>query len=367
MRTPLTLALALLLALSVAACGEEQPAGSGSDLTEITWQLTAGTVDGAALSPIATAPVTLRFASDETANGTAACNSYGGPATLGNGTVAFPDGFAVTEMACMDDGVMALEAAYLGALRRVTGFLATDTSLTLTGPGVELRFAALEPEADAALIGTEWALDTIIQGESASTPAGPARIVFGADGSVGGHAGCNNWFGSYDPTTGFSELGSTMMACEEPLMDQESFFLAVLADHATVTVSGQSLTITDLSGNALVFRAQAPVEDTPLVDTTWGLETVITGDVATTPIAGAQIVFAADGTVSGSTGCNSFFGSYDATGFSPIGATKMYCDGVMDQEAMFLAVLVPGATVTVEGPVLTITAPGGDGLQFRAG
>lgn len=367
MRTLIAFVVTALLTLSLAACGEEAPAGAGPDLAGTSWILTGGTVDGTPLAPIATAPVTLRFGTDGTAGGTAACNSYGGDHTAGAGTIAFPSGFAVTEMACMDNGVMALESAYLAGLIRTDSYLATDTSLTLTGTGVELRFSAVPPEPDAALVGTIWELDTILSGDSASTPIAEATIRFGDDGSVGGNAGCNGWFGTYDPATGFGEIGSTLMACDEPIMAQESLFLSILGGDATVTISGSMLTIADLSGNALQFRAQPPEEDRPLAGTSWELETLIQGEAASTPVAPGSIAFTADGSVSGTTGCNNYFGDFAAaTGFGPIGSTKMACDGVMEQEAFFLSVLSADATVAIEGALLTITAPSGDALQFRA-
>ena len=45
--------------------------------------------------------------------------------------------------------------------------------------------------------------------------------------------------------------------------------------------------------------------------------------------------------VSGKAFCNSFFGQYEATAdkirFSGVGATKMYCEGKMEQEQQFLS------------------------------
>lgn len=249
----LTLGTALLLTLALAACGEEQPPGAGGDLIGVSWLLTGGSVDGAALTPIADAPVTLAFQEDGTAGGTAACNGYGGAVTVSGGNLAFPEGFMQTQMWC--EGSMDLESSFLGALARATAFQATTDLLVLTGAGVELRFAPQPEEPDAALEGTLWVLETLIAGETASTPAAEATIEFAVDGGVSGTTGCNSYFGSYDTATGFSAIGSTKMACEEPIMDQETRFLAVLADHATVTIEGSRLTITDLSGNALEFRA----------------------------------------------------------------------------------------------------------------
>ncbi|MGH6791527.1 MAG: META domain-containing protein [Methyloceanibacter sp.] len=50
-------------------------------------------------------------------------------------------------------------------------------------------------------------------------------------GRVYGNGSCNRYFGGYELTgegLAFSQLGSTKMACEQPLMDQEFIFLQIL-------------------------------------------------------------------------------------------------------------------------------------------
>jgi heat shock protein HslJ len=42
----------------------------------------------------------------------------------------------------------------------------------------------------------------------------------------------------------FSEIVSTLMACEEPLMSQEQAVLGVIADSATYNIDGNTLTLT---------------------------------------------------------------------------------------------------------------------------
>ncbi len=249
----LTLTLATLLLLSLAACGEEQPPG-GDPFGDATWQLVSGTVDGTALVLVDGRLVTLRVTNGEI-GGTAACNSYGGPITIDNGVVVIGAVF-MTEMACPDDGVMELEAAYLAALVRINGVALADDEFVLTGEGVELRFTAQPEVADAALIGTNWTLDTVIEGDAASTPAAPANLMFAEDGSVTGSTGCNSMFGTYSAMYGFSEIGSTKMACEDPIMTQETLVLEILSPNATVTIEGSLLTIADLEGRALVYRAE---------------------------------------------------------------------------------------------------------------
>lgn len=243
-----TITLALLLTM-LAACGEEQPPGA-DPFGSGTWQLAAGTVDGSALV-ISGRVVTLRLENGQV-GGTSACNSYGGPFTIDQGRVTIGALF-MTEMWC--EGAMDLESAYLAALARVTTASRDGEALILTGEGVELRFEPQPEEPDAALIGTTWALETITDADAASTPVAPATLVFAADGSVSGSTGCNSFFGDYAAGTGFGPLGSTKMACEPAVMEQEALILGMLGPDATVTIDGSLLTVADLEGRTLVFRA----------------------------------------------------------------------------------------------------------------
>lgn len=81
-------------------------------------------------------------------SGTAACNQYGGTVTGGldasdERPVSVSDLFQ-TEMACMGEGVMELEARYLTALAAVeSGLRLDDDTMALFGGGVRLEFALL--------------------------------------------------------------------------------------------------------------------------------------------------------------------------------------------------------------------------------
>ena len=69
-----------------------------------------------------------------------------------------------------------------------------------------------------------------------------------------------------------------------------------------------------------------------------------------------------EGTVKGSAGCNSYFGSYELEGSQlsipgPIGATEMYCvepEGVMEQEQEYLATLQLAESYEINDDELTI-------------
>jgi len=247
--------LLALAALSLlAACGAEHTQGSQEDpFGATTWQLRAATVDGTSIPLVDGSPVTL-FVDNAQVGGTAACNGYGGPIVVADGVVTIGPSLSQTEMACLADGVMDLEAAYLAALPRVTSAARDGEALVLGGDGVALRFSPQPEPATAPLIGTNWALETIVEGDTASTPAAPATLVLAADGSITGSTGCNQLFGTYDPDTGFGTLGSTKMACKDAVMAQETVVLQILGGAPTLTIDGPILTIADLDGRALVYR-----------------------------------------------------------------------------------------------------------------
>ena len=80
----------------------------------------------------------------------------------------------------------------------------------------------------------------------------------------------------------------------------------------------------------------------------------------------------ADGQITGSAGCNNYFGSYETDGpemtAGPMGSTMMFCadpEGVMDLEQEFLTALGTAETFEVEDGELRISYPGGV-LTFTA-
>ena len=76
-------------------------------------------------------------------------------------------------------------SAALGAVD--DAWRATATSCVLTGDGVELRFTPRAPVPDSALVGTGWVLETLVEGEMASSTLGePAVLLLDADGTSAG-------------------------------------------------------------------------------------------------------------------------------------------------------------------------------------
>jgi heat shock protein HslJ len=80
-------------------------------------------------------------------------------------------------------------------------------------------------------------------------------------GELNGFAGCNNYFGSFE-TDGnkltIGDMGSTEMACEEAIMDQEAQYLSALAAADSYSIEGDRLEISyDGGAEVLTFVAKS--------------------------------------------------------------------------------------------------------------
>jgi heat shock protein HslJ len=261
MRT-LTLLLTVL-ALLVAGCGEAgtgagSGAGDGTLDLDGDWVLVEGTGPDGAI-PIADAQAPTLSIDGERWGGTV-CNSYGGTARLDGDRVTI-DELAWTEMWCEDEDLMASESAYLAAFPAVEHVARAGDQLVLTGPDVELIYDPVAPEPDAALEGTTWQLDALVEGTG---PDGAVSSVLGEatlrldGGQLGGHTGCNSFGATYEVEGDrllVGDVGQTLIGCEEALQRQEAHIVGVLEADPSVVVDGSRLELTAPDGRGLHYRA----------------------------------------------------------------------------------------------------------------
>ncbi|WP_168197053.1 META domain-containing protein [Agromyces laixinhei] len=186
-------------------------------------------------------------------------------------------------------------------------------------------------------------------GDAAAT--GEPSLALAEDGSLTGTDGCNRLIGTWTAETDtvtFVDVASTRMFCEGV-----DTWLSALA---TGTVDGGTLTVLDESGAEIGTLARSsdevptsepsiePIADA-LFTGTWGTESA--GTASGEPF----IIIAADGTASGSDGCNTFGDSTwtldgDTITFDGGFSTLMACEGV-DQW------LNQRATATVDADTMT--------------
>jgi heat shock protein HslJ len=217
------------------------------------------------------------------------------------------------------------------------------------------------------LEGTRWTLTSM----NSEAPVAGSTITaeFGADGKLGGSSGCNSYSAAYQVSGSsltIDEAVSTLMACEEPLMTQESDYFAALSSVAEYAFVGDVLTLRDASGaTVLVFAAAS----NDLAGTSWIVTGYNNGQGGVVSVIGGTeltAVFGADGNLSGTAGCNSYNAAYTTDGqaihIGPAATTRMYCgepQGVMDQEAQYLAALGSAATYSMSGSQLDLRTAGG--------
>jgi putative lipoprotein len=107
--------------------------------------------------------------------------------------------------------------------------------------------AAKNETSTTSLIGswkfTSYSRADVLTPAVSGTEAG---LTFNNDGTISGNSGCNGFGGSYKvegDQVSFSEVVSTLMACDEPRMAQEGAFHQVLTETATFNIEGNTLTI----------------------------------------------------------------------------------------------------------------------------
>ena len=197
--------------------------------------------------------ITANFGADGKLTGSAGCNNYtAGYQTDGNKIAIGPA--ATTRMAC-EQAVMDQETHYLAAL-------ATAATYRIDGNRMELRTAdgamaaTFEKAAagSAALPGSSWVVTGYNNGQQAvvSTLAGTDLTAnFGADGTLSGNGGCNEYSAAYQIEGDKISIGpavSTKKACEQAVMDQETQYLAALATAATYRIDGSKMELRTADG-----------------------------------------------------------------------------------------------------------------------
>lgn len=371
-------ALILIPFLIVAGCTGQAP---GIHVEGTSWTLAGYVYNGTPVQPLSGTRVTLDFGNDGGISGSAGCNRYFASSEI-RGTAITIGRAGSTLMYCSDPGVMDQEAAYLALLGQATSISADSERLTLMdGKGTAiLTFARVVPPAPAPLAGTPWTLSSIHAADAVSSVIAGTSItaLFGDDGQISGSGGCNRYFASYTlkgTAITVGPAGSTEMYCgAQGVMDQESMYLNHLGQAKTVSLTGDTLTLSDAAGRALLtYTKTLPPPPAPLAGTPWTLSSFHAGDTVSSVQAGTAItaLFGGDGSVSGSAGCNRYFASYTVTGTSlvigQVGSTKMHCGagGVMQQESTYLASLGKAAKFTITGNQLTLAdAQGAPLLSF---
>jgi len=249
----------LLIGLAIVATGLVAAAcsasgGSGGTLDGTSWTLKTYDVSGTATPVPAGMIVDAKFVTGKV-NGFAGCNVYTASAAISGAKLTI--GPAATTMKACEPAISAVETAYLANLAKAATFTATAEALTIFGADGKqlLSYGA----ASANPLEGEWNVTGYNNGKQATTSpitGTTLTATFTPDGKVAGNAGCNTYSGEYKlegTSLTVGPLATTMMACEQAIMDQETQFLTALQTPTNVETSGATVTLRDASGAAQVI------------------------------------------------------------------------------------------------------------------
>ena len=187
-------------------------------------------------------------------------------------------------------------------------------------------------------------------------------------GTVGGSTGCNRYTAGYTvdgDSLELSEIASTRMACAPPADAIERAYLEAFGRVTAWRLDDETLVLVGEDDAGLLrYDAARPVG-------TWQATGLLRGDAFESPVAGAELTatFGADGSLSGSSGCNTYRATYTtdkgAIEITAPSATRMACAepaGVMEQEAAYLAALPAAVRFGADGHSLELLSADGTRL-----
>lgn len=180
------------------------------------------------------------------------------------------------------------------------------------------------------------------------------------NGTVSGSTGCNRYTASYTldgDRVALGPIASTLMACLPPADAIERAYLVAFAGVARWSVEEGQLLLADEEGRELLRYEPAKLVGT------WTATGILEGDAVVSPLAGTELIarFEQDGSLAGAAGCNTYRASFTtdrmAMAITPPGSTRKTCaepEGVMEQEAAFLALLPRAVSHRLDGSTLEL-------------
>ncbi len=203
---------------------------------------------------------------------------------------------------------------------------------------------------------------TEVTGTHSLVPKSTVTLTF-EGGSLSANAGCNTMVGRYVAIGGrltAPQLASTMMACDDALMAQDTWLAEFLGSGVTYTVEGQTLTLTN--GNDTLVLGPAPSGAQALESTGWKVTDIvtITSQANTTsavdPSLTAWLRFSGN-EVAFDNSCNAGGGPVeigdDTLTFGALRSTLIFCDGASGQLEQTMSAVLQGRTT------YSITSGGG--------
>jgi heat shock protein HslJ len=202
-------------------------------------------------------------------------------------------------------------------------------------------------------------------------------VEFTDDGRLIAQAGCNTMQGPVNTADGKlvldGGLASTAIGCPPASGEQDAFVAKVIGASPSWRLAGDRLTITSGRTTLDLVPREAVHPDRNLTATTWVVDTMLDGDVASSTPAGAPpITLVFDSTrVAADTHCNGVGADYTVNGdtivFTEGASTLIGCAPEIAQGEKAVSEVLNGeVTYKITADRLTLTNTSGKGIQLHA-
>jgi heat shock protein HslJ len=203
------------------------------------------------------------------------------------------------------------------------------------------------------------------------------RLEFTDDGQVRANAGCNHLFS--DVRIGADRLevgmvGGTEMGCDPPRHEQDGWLTAFLEGDPAWELDGDRLTLRSDTIELVLLDRRVADPDRPLLGTRWVVDTIITGEVASSMTAGTEgqaWLEIGDGRFTASSGCRDVDGAADVSDerlrFSDAVQTDPICPPeLVAVDEVLLTILTGEVGYEITANRLRLDHPDGVGLGLHA-
>jgi heat shock protein HslJ len=254
--------LVVPLLLVLAGCGARSAPQSEEPepLRGRTFLAMAVTEDGGIRALMPGTDLSVAFTDDGRMVAQAGCNTMQGPVNTADGTLVVEGGLSTTDMGC-DQGRAEQDTFVASVLGASPSWRLDGDRLTITSGTTKLDMTAREAiTPNAELTGTTWVLNTLIDGQVASSvPAGPREMTLVFDGDILTMTVFNQLQSEYTIVDNLIVFGSgsiTEMASTPEMIPVEDAVFSVLAGEVTYEITANQLTITHPSGRGIQLHAK---------------------------------------------------------------------------------------------------------------
>jgi heat shock protein HslJ len=225
---------------------------------------------------------------------------------------------------------------------------------------------------DGELTGRTFLSESITEGGQDRDLVEGTRISldFTTDGQVSANAGCNHLFGDVTITSERLEvgpMGGTEMGCDPQRHAQDEWLMDLLQSSPAWLLDGDRLTLTAADTEIVLLDREVADPDRPLEGTRWLVDTIISGDVASSMLTGTEgsAWFVVEGErFTASSGCRAFEGNVElgegTLRFGDVVQTDPMCaEEYREVDEAMQAIFGGEVEYSIEAGRLTFTQTGG--------